>query len=114
MAIRVGIVGTGNAGRLALRQLIDDSRFELVARSGVSTPERPAGRGRTDRNRRPDTGIIAALGLDHVVAARPDCVVYTAMGDTRPIGRSTTAAASSTPASTWSAPRRAACSIRGV
>ena len=29
MAIRVGIVGTGNAGRLALRQLIDDSRFEV-------------------------------------------------------------------------------------
>lgn len=85
MAIRVGIVGTGNAGRLALRQLIDDSRFELVAVS-VSTPEK-AGKDAAELTGTagPDTGIIAALGLDHVVAARPDCVVYTAMGDTRPI-----------------------------
>lgn len=36
MAIRVAIVGTGNCGRLALIQLIDDPRFELVA-VGTST-----------------------------------------------------------------------------
>ena len=31
MTIRVAQVGTGNAGRLTLRQLIADDRFELVA-----------------------------------------------------------------------------------
>ena len=31
MTIRVAQVATGNAGRLTLRQLIADDRFELVA-----------------------------------------------------------------------------------
>ncbi|PRC46090.1 diacylglycerol kinase, partial [Mycobacterium sp. ITM-2017-0098] len=30
MAIRVALIGTGNCGSLALRQLIEDARFELV------------------------------------------------------------------------------------
>ncbi|MBE7192484.1 MAG: diacylglycerol kinase, partial [Gordonia polyisoprenivorans] len=30
-AIRVAVVGTGNAGRLALAQVIADPRFDLVA-----------------------------------------------------------------------------------
>lgn len=37
MSLRVAHVGTGNVGRLALRQLITDPRFDLVA-LGVSTP----------------------------------------------------------------------------
>jgi hypothetical protein len=83
--IRVGLVGTGNAGRLALRHLIEDERFELVA-VGVSTPEKVgvdagtlAGREGADAV----TGVAATAGLDGVIAAAPDCVVYTAMGDTR-------------------------------
>ena len=39
MTIRVAQVSTGNAGRLTLRQLIADDRFELVAVS-TSTPEK--------------------------------------------------------------------------
>ena len=30
MAIRVALIGTGNCGSLALRQLIQDQRFELT------------------------------------------------------------------------------------
>jgi hypothetical protein len=82
MGIRVAHVGTGNVGRLALRQLVTDARFELVA-LGVSTPEK-VGR---------DAGELAGLGthagvaatddLDAVLATRPDCLVYCAMGDNR-------------------------------
>ena len=39
MAIRVAQVATGNAGRLTLRQLIDDERFDLVA-VAVSNPDK--------------------------------------------------------------------------
>ena len=40
MTIRVAQVATGNAGRLTLRQLISDARFELVVSrpSPTSTP----------------------------------------------------------------------------
>ncbi|GAC69632.1 NAD(P)H-dependent amine dehydrogenase family protein [Gordonia soli] len=84
MALRVAHVGTGNVGRLALTQLIEDPRFELTA-VVVSTPEkvgRDAGElAGTDAT----TGIAATDDLDAAIASRPDCVVYCAMGDTRPI-----------------------------
>ena len=84
MTIRVAQVGTGNAGSLTLRQLIQDERFELVA-VGVSTP----GKVGTDAGELAGldvvTGVTAVGDLDAVVAAEPDCVVYCAMGDTRPI-----------------------------
>jgi len=84
MTIRVAQVATGNAGRLTLRQLITDERFELVAVS-VSNPDKvgkDAGElaGLTVR-----TGIAAVGDLAAVIAAAPDCVVYCAMGDTRPV-----------------------------
>jgi hypothetical protein len=82
MSLRVAHVGTGNVGRLALRQLITDTRFELVA-VGVSTPEK-VGRDAGDLAGLDATsGVLATAGLDEVIAARPDCVVYCAMGDTR-------------------------------
>lgn len=84
MTIRVAQVGTGNAGSLTLRQLIQDERFELVA-VGVSTPEKVgqdagelAGLGIV-------TGVKAWMDLDAIIEARPDCVVYCSMGDTRPV-----------------------------
>jgi hypothetical protein len=84
MVIRVAQVGTGNAGMLTLRQLVQDARFELVA-VGVSTPGKvglDAGElARLDV----ETGVRAVGTLDEVIAARPDCVVYCAMGDTRPV-----------------------------
>lgn len=84
MVIRVAQVGTGNAGMLTLRQLIQDARFELVA-VGVSTPAKidlDAGElARIDVV----TGVRAVGSLEEVIALAPDCVVYCAMGDTRPV-----------------------------
>lgn len=82
MALRIVLVGTGNAGRIALTQLLTDPRFDLVG-VGVSTPEKVgvdagelAGLGRA-------TGITAVGDLGELLATRPDCAVYCAMGDTR-------------------------------
>lgn len=82
--IRVAQVATGNAGMLTLRQLIDDDRFELVAVS-TSTPEK-VGKDAGELAGLPvETGIAAVGSLDELIATRPDCVVYCAMGDTRPV-----------------------------
>jgi len=82
MAIRVALIGTGNCGSLALRQLVNDPRFELTgvwvssdAKVGKDAGEL-AGLDVT-------TGIAAVNDLDAIVAAKPDSVVYCAMGDTR-------------------------------
>ena len=82
MAIRVALIGTGNCGSLALRQLVNDPRFELTgvwvssdAKVGKDAGEL-AGLDAT-------TGIAAVNDLDAIVAAKPDSVVYCAMGDTR-------------------------------
>jgi 2,4-diaminopentanoate dehydrogenase len=84
MTIRVAQVATGNAGRLTLRQLIADDRFELVA---VSTTD-PAKVG-VDAGELAGldvtTGIAAVGSLDELVAAGPEVAVYCAMGDTRPV-----------------------------
>lgn len=82
MAIRVAHVGTGNVGRLALVELLTNPAFELTGLC-VSTPEK-VGRDAgelcgVDR----DTGVKAVDDLDAVLATRPECVVYCAMGDTR-------------------------------
>jgi hypothetical protein len=82
MSIRVALIGPGNCGSLALTQLIEDPRFELTA-VGVSSESKVgkdagelAGLGVT-------TGIIATKGIEAALATKPDCVVYTADGDTR-------------------------------
>ncbi|WP_099022839.1 NAD(P)H-dependent amine dehydrogenase family protein [Mycolicibacterium palauense] len=84
MAIRVALYGTGNCGRLALLQLIEDPRFDLTA-VGVCTDEK-VGRDAGDlAGLDVTTGIGAVRGLDAVLATGPDCLVYCAMGDTRPV-----------------------------
>lgn len=82
MTVRVAHIGTGNVGRLALTELITNSRFELTgvwvssdAKVGKDAGEL-AGLGFS-------TGIAATDDLDALLAARPDCAVYCAMGDTR-------------------------------
>lgn len=84
MTIRVAQVATGNAGRLTLRQLITDQRFELV---GVSTsnPDKVGRDAGTLAGLDVVTGIGAVGDLEALIATRPDCVVYCAMGDTRPV-----------------------------
>lgn len=84
MTIRVAQFATGNAGRLTLRQLITDDRFELVA-VGVSNPAKVGRDAGELAGLDVVTGVAAVGGIDAVIAARPECVVYCAMGDTRPV-----------------------------
>ncbi|MBF4160999.1 NAD(P)H-dependent amine dehydrogenase family protein [Nocardioides acrostichi] len=83
MAIRVAHIGTGNVGAMALRHLITDDRFELVA-CVVSNPEKvgkdAAALAGFDL---PATGVVATDDLDALVATRPDCAVYCALAETR-------------------------------
>jgi 2,4-diaminopentanoate dehydrogenase len=86
MAIRVAHVGTGNVGGLALAELITNPQFELTGVC-VSTPDK-VGRDAGELcgvglEAGTITGIAAVKDLDEVLAARPECVVYCAMGDTR-------------------------------
>lgn len=89
MAIRVAHVGTGNVGGLALAGLIANPQFELTGVC-VSAPEKVGkdagalcGLGLEGLDTTTVTGVVAVNDLDTLIAARPDCVVYCAMGDTR-------------------------------
>jgi hypothetical protein len=82
MAIRVALIGTGNCGSLALKQLVQDARFDLTgvwvssdAKVGKDAGEL-AGLDVT-------AGVAATNDLDAIIAAKPDCIVYCAMGDIR-------------------------------
>lgn len=82
MAIRVVLIGTGNCGSLALRQLIEDERFDLT---GVwVSSEAKVGRDAGElAGLDVTTGVTAVDDLGAIVAAKPDCAVYCAMGDVR-------------------------------
>ena len=83
MAIRVALIGTGNCGSLALRQLIEDDRFDLT-NVWVST-EAKVGKDAGELARLDTvTGVTATGDLDAIIASKPDCAVYCAMGDVRP------------------------------
>lgn len=82
MTIRVAQIGTGNVGGHALTQLITDPRFELV---GVwVSSQAKAGREAAELVGLADaTGVLTTNDLDEIIAAKPDCAVYTAMADNR-------------------------------
>src|ERR1700735_5918210 len=82
MAIRVAHVGTGNVGRLALIQLVTSPQVELTGVC-VSTPEQVGKDAGELAGLDISTGITAINDLDALLATRPECVVYCAMGDTR-------------------------------
>jgi hypothetical protein len=82
MVIRVAHVGTGNVGRLALAALLNNPAYELTA-VGVSTDAKVGRDAGELAGLDVVTGITATRGLDEVLATKPDCVVYCAMGDTR-------------------------------
>jgi hypothetical protein len=84
MTTRVAHVGTGNVGRLALRQLVTDPRFELVGLA-VSTPAKVGRDAGELAGLDVVTGVTATDDLDAVIATEPEIVVYCAMGDTRPV-----------------------------
>jgi hypothetical protein len=82
MAIRVALIGTGNCGSLALKQLVNDPRFDLTGvwvSSDVKVGKDAGELARLDVT----TGVTATNDLDAIIAAKPDCIVYCAMGDTR-------------------------------
>ncbi|UGT55333.1 diacylglycerol kinase [Nocardia asteroides] len=82
MTHRVVHWGTGNVGRHALAGVLADPRLELVG-VHVSGPEK-AGRDAAELAGTPTpSGILATTDTARVLAARPDCVVYTAMTDNR-------------------------------
>ncbi len=82
MPIRVAHVGTGNVGRPALRQLIEDDRFELTG-VWVSNPDKVGREAGDLAGSVVRTGIAATGDLDELLEAEPDVVLYCAMGDTR-------------------------------
>jgi hypothetical protein len=84
MSIKVAHIGTGNVGRLALRQLLTDPRFELVALV-VANPGKVGQDAATLAGVDTASGVLATDDLGAVIEARPDCAVYCAMGDTRPV-----------------------------
>ena len=82
MGIRVALIGTGNCGSLALRQLIEDARFDLTGVWVSSTAKVGKDAGELARLE-VTTGVTAVDDLDAIIGAAPDCVVYCAMGDVR-------------------------------
>ncbi|MDT5151320.1 MAG: hypothetical protein QOI01_3053, partial [Mycobacterium sp.] len=82
MAIRVALVGTGNCGSLALSQLINDERFDLTA-VWVSSEAKVGKDAGELAGLEVTTGVTAVNDLDAIVAAKPECIVYCAMGDVR-------------------------------
>ncbi|MGV0850330.1 NAD(P)H-dependent amine dehydrogenase family protein [Mycolicibacterium phlei] len=82
MAIRVALIGTGNCGSLALKQLVTDDRFDLTG-VWVSTEAKIGKDAGELAGLDVTTGVTAINDLDAIIADRPECVVYCAMGDTR-------------------------------
>jgi hypothetical protein len=82
MTIKVAAIGTGNVGRHALTQLINDARFELTA-VWVSSDAKAGKDAGELAGLDVSTGITATTDLDAVLATNPECAVYTAMADNR-------------------------------
>jgi hypothetical protein len=82
MAIRVALIGTGNCGSLALKQVVQDARFDLTGvwvSSDVKVGKDAGELAGLDVT----AGVAATNDLDAIIAAEPDCIVYCAMGDIR-------------------------------
>jgi 2,4-diaminopentanoate dehydrogenase len=82
MTIKVAAIGTGNVGRHALTQLINDARFELTA-VWVSSDAKAGKDAGELAGLDVSTGIKATTDLEAVLATNPECAVYTAMADNR-------------------------------
>src|SRR6478735_7941052 len=82
MSIKVAAIGTGNVGRHALTQLINDPQYELTG-VWVSSEAKTGKDAGELAGLDVSTGIKATDDLDAILAAKPDCVVYTAMADNR-------------------------------
>ncbi len=82
MTYRVVQWSTGNVGRYALRAIINHPELELVGLI-VSNPDK-AGKDASEFCEVGDTtGIFATTDIDRALAAKPDCVCYTAAAEHR-------------------------------
>ena len=83
MSIRVAQWSVGGVGKHALRAIIRSADFELV---GVvtHTPSRIGNDAAHLAGLDDTTGIVATTDHGAVMAMKPDCVVYTSVGETRP------------------------------
>ena len=82
MAFRVVVWGTGNVGKPAIRAVLANKQLTLTGVL-VSNPAK-VGRDAGELAGIGRTGIVATNDVAAVLATKPDCVVYTATGDTRP------------------------------
>lgn len=82
MAIRVAHIGTGNVGRLALAELIDNPAFDLTGLC-VSSADKVGRDAGQLAGVNVTTGVIATDDMAAILATEPECAVYCAMGDTR-------------------------------
>ena len=81
---RVVQFSTGNVGRHSLATLIGRPDLELVGVHAASADK--IGRDAAELCGLSDpTGVLATDDLDALIALKPDCVVYTALGETRPM-----------------------------
>ncbi|MGV0606392.1 NAD(P)H-dependent amine dehydrogenase family protein [Mycolicibacterium sp. XJ1904] len=81
---RVVQFSTGNVGQHSLRALIGRPDMQLVG-VHAANPEK-VGRDAAELcGLTEPTGVIATDDVDALIALKPDCVVYTALGETRPM-----------------------------
>ncbi|KUH67606.1 dihydrodipicolinate reductase [Mycolicibacterium novocastrense] len=81
---RVVQFSTGNVGQHSLRALIGRPDLELVG-VHAANPDK-IGRDAAELCGLSDpTGVTATDDIDALIALKPDCVVYTALGETRPM-----------------------------
>lgn len=81
---RVVQFSTGNVGQHSLPALIGRPDFELVGVHAAS-PDKIGKDAAELCGRSAPTGVIATDDIDALIAVKPDCVVYTALGETRPM-----------------------------
>ncbi|RAV08375.1 dihydrodipicolinate reductase [Mycolicibacterium sp. GF69] len=81
---RVVQFSTGNVGQHSLRAIVGRPDLELVGVHAAS-PDK-VGRDAAELcGLTVPTGVIATDDIDALIALQPDCVVYTALGETRPM-----------------------------
>ncbi|MGV0579512.1 dihydrodipicolinate reductase [Mycolicibacterium elephantis] len=81
---RVVQFSTGNVGQHSLRALIGRPDIELVGVHAAS-PDKIGKDAAELCGLSEPTGVIATDDIDALIALKPDCVVYTALGETRPM-----------------------------
>ncbi|OBI84485.1 dihydrodipicolinate reductase [Mycobacterium sp. E740] len=84
MTRRVVQFSTGNVGQHSLRALIGRPDLELVGVHAANSDKIGRDAAELCGSSEP-TGVTATADIDALIALQPDCVVYTALGETRPM-----------------------------